>query len=69
MSEIKVSGGGGVFTLLGILFVALKLTGYISWSWWYVTLPFWGGLAFILAIAIIAGFFGLLYALIFHKHY
>ncbi len=32
------------FTLLGILFVALKLTGVIDWSWWWVTLPFWGGL-------------------------
>ena len=69
MSEIKVSGGGGVFTLLGILFVALKLTGYITWSWWYVTLPFWGGFALALAVAIIVGFFGLLYALLFHKHY
>jgi len=31
----------GFFTLLGVLFVGLKLTGYIAWSWWFVTAPFW----------------------------
>ena len=30
--------------LLGIAFVVLKLTNYINWSWWLVTLPFWGGI-------------------------
>jgi len=30
-----------VIGLLGVLFVGLKLTGYIDWSWWLVTLPFW----------------------------
>ncbi len=28
-------------TLLGILFVLLKLTNHIDWSWWLVTAPFW----------------------------
>lgn len=37
------SGGVGVLGLLGVAFVVLKLTGYINWSWWLVTLPFWGG--------------------------
>jgi hypothetical protein len=27
--------------LLGLLFIALKLAGYISWSWWLVTAPLW----------------------------
>lgn len=31
--------------MLGVLFVALKLCGVIGWSWWWVTAPFWGGLA------------------------
>lgn len=35
-------GGIGVTGLLGVLFVALKLTGVIDWSWWWVTTPFWG---------------------------
>ena len=25
-----------------LLFVALKLTGYIAWSWWWVFAPIWG---------------------------
>lgn len=42
-----------VLGLLGILFVGLKLTHYIDWSWWWVTLPFWGGLAFALAVILL----------------
>lgn len=43
----------GLLDILGIIFVVLKLIGKINWSWWWVTLPFWGGLAFILALALI----------------
>ena len=39
--------------LLGILFVYLKLTHQIAWSWWWVTLPFWGGLALVLGIVLV----------------
>lgn len=28
--------------LLSIMFVGLKLTGFINWSWWWVTVGFWG---------------------------
>lgn len=38
---------------LGVLFVGLKLTGYIHWSWWLVTAPFWGIFVFIIVAAII----------------
>jgi len=51
------SGGIGVFGLLGVVFVALKLTGVINWSWWWVTAPFWGGfaiVAFIMVLALLA---------------
>lgn len=58
------SGGVGVFGLLGVLFVGLKLGGIIDWSWWYVTLPFWGGLALVFGtiagIGIVYGLFVLL---------
>lgn len=27
-----------------IAFVVLKLTGVITWSWWWVLVPLWGGL-------------------------
>ena len=36
--------------LLGLLFIALKLTNVIAWSWWLVLLPLYGGLAFLLGI-------------------
>ena len=34
-------GGVGIFNLLGAMFIVLRLTGVISWSWWMVLLPFW----------------------------
>jgi uncharacterized protein (DUF983 family) len=43
----------GVFGLLGVAFVVLKLCKVIDWSWWYVTLPFWGGLVIWLAVVLI----------------
>ncbi len=49
------SGGIGVLGLLGVLFVGLKLTHTIDWSWWYVTMPFWGGLALVAAVLAVAG--------------
>ena len=52
-SSSSSSSGIGVFGLLGVVFVVLKLTNYIDWSWWYVTLPFWGGVAlFLIVIAV-----------------
>ncbi len=44
------SGGIGVLGLLGVVFVTLKLCGVIDWSWWWVTAPFWGVLAVMLAL-------------------
>lgn len=50
MSDNKtVRVDGLVLGLLGVLFVGLKLTGFIAWSWWWVTAPFWGPLALVLA--------------------
>lgn len=55
MSDSKSSSGGiGVFGLLGVAFVVLKLCGVIDWSWWWVTLPFWGGFAIVLVIMVVA---------------
>lgn len=34
------SGGIGFVGLLQILFIGLKLTNYINWSWWWVFSPF-----------------------------
>ena len=43
----------GLF-LLFLLFLGLKLTGSIAWSWWWVTAPLWGGVAFVLIMALVA---------------
>ncbi len=47
------SSGIGAMGLLGVAFVVLKLTGVINWSWWWVTCPFWIGIALVLAILLI----------------
>lgn len=52
-NDTSSSSGIGVLGLLGVVFVTLKLTGVINWSWWYVTLPFWGGFAILLVILFI----------------
>ena len=40
MKNNNVSNTGiGFFGLLQILFIALKLMGYIHWEWWKVLLP------------------------------
>lgn len=42
MSESKTSSSGIGFTgLLTVLFVGLKLTHVIAWSWWWVLAPIW----------------------------
>lgn len=40
-------GGVGFLTLLGLLFIGLKLAGFVDWAWWVVLAPIWGQLAFI----------------------
>lgn len=53
------NGGVGVFGLLGVSFVVLKLMGYIDWSWVWVLAPFWSGLVLaillLLFIALVGG--------------
>lgn len=50
----SASGGIGFMGMLFIAFLVLKLTGFITWSWWYVTMPLWGGIALILGMVAIA---------------
>lgn len=40
-SNSSSSSGIGFTGLLTILFIGLKLTGYITWSWWWVLSPIW----------------------------
>lgn len=47
-------GFGGLCTILTIIFVVLKMTGVVSWSWFWVLFPtiFWFGLIAILLVMI-----------------
>lgn len=50
------SGGGiSLFSVLGVVFVVLKLVGTINWSWWLVLLPFYGPIVLALVLFGIAG--------------
>lgn len=49
----NATAGSGLGTLLTVLFVALKLLGHITWSWWWVLSPLWLSLAVFLAVLII----------------
>lgn len=50
--------------LLAVLFIGLKLTGVIAWSWWWVLAPLWGPLALVLAIIAVVGIAFLIFLLI-----
>ena len=54
-SSSSSSSSIGVSSLLGVLFVGLKLTGFIQWPWIWVLAPFWIPLVIGLTILIIAG--------------
>ena len=43
----------GFVGLLTIVFITLKLTGFIDWSWWWVISPIWISILFILFILIV----------------
>ena len=54
-NESSSSSSSGIETigLLGVAFVILKLCGVIGWSWWWVTVPFWGGFAIVAAVLLL----------------
>lgn len=47
------SGGIGFVGLLTVLFIALKLTHNISWSWWWVLSPLWISTGLVIVILLI----------------
>ena len=47
--------GTGIFTILFIIFLVLKLTDNIDWSWWAVTAPIWIPVGIILVVVAIIG--------------
>lgn len=48
------TGGLSFFSILGLMFIGLKLTGHIDWSWLWVLLPLWGPLALVMTVVFFA---------------
>ena len=50
------SHGGGItfIGLLTIVFITLKLTGHITWSWWWVLAPIWLPFCIVVGVLLIA---------------
>jgi len=53
MSDNNSSSGVGLSTLIFIVFLVLKLTDVIDWSWWWVTAPLWISLLIVVLIFIV----------------
>jgi len=50
----KASNSLNVPLVLFIVFLVLKLTKNIDWSWWWVTSPLWIPISVVLSIIVIA---------------
>ena len=52
-SNTSKAGGVGFLGLLALIFITLKLTGVIGWSWLWVLAPLWIPAALVVAIIVI----------------
>lgn len=59
MSESSSSGGVGLSGLLTVVFIALKLTGNITWPWVWVLSPLW--ISFLIGLTLLAIFYLIAY--------
>ena len=54
MNEVNNVGKGLVLIVLtGVALMVMKLGNVISWSWWWVTIPFWGPIALIMIALVV----------------
>jgi len=58
MANESRSSGIGIGMVLFIVFLVLKLTGTIDWSWWWVTSPLWIPFAVAVVILGVVGLIG-----------
>ena len=54
MNKEPKSSGLGILPVLQVVFLVLKLTGLIDWSWWLVLVPLWTDIGFGLLFIILA---------------
>ena len=52
MKESNGSSKYGILTILGIIFIILKLCKVITWSWFWVLCPFWIELLMVVGLVI-----------------
>ena len=57
MSNNNSSSGFGLGTILFLIFLVLKLTNYIDWSWWWVTSPLWIGAILLVTVIVLIEYF------------
>ena len=60
MENENTPNGGGIGLILFIVFLVLKLTGVINWSWWWVTSPLWIPLVLVVTVLGIIGIIALI---------
>ena len=60
IDNISIRFSGLLTTLLTVLFVGLRLTNYINWSWWWVLSPLWIPIVLVILLIIL---FGIMYCL------
>lgn len=51
----KVQGSFPFLSILCLIFITLKLTGYIAWSWLWVLAPIWIPISIIFVVFVIVG--------------
>jgi fatty acid desaturase len=54
-NSVSVNVGPGFLGILGLIFITLKLTDYIDWSWWWVLAPIWIPFALVAFVFVIVG--------------
>ena len=54
MSDSGKSGGGiGLLGGVFLVFLFLKLSGTLAWSWWWVAAPIWAPIALIVFLLVV----------------
>ena len=57
MSDNSNNGGLSFASILFLIFLVLKLTNYIDWSWWWVSSPLWiTAILYVVIVTVLVGF-------------